>query len=314
MGQRSRPSLCGYRIACHIAPCPLLIRLEVLEALDGLLWFGSGEEVSKRFSISQPTVSRYCRKALDLFGLTLDRQAGEWELLGDQNLLRLEREVHQLARGAGYRPLRLEATCWSAAALCADLTPAWMLGLSESVGVKRNLQLLKDRVVDCWLAGLPDLPASVQADLVSIQLARMPVFFTCAPGHPLLQRRHLDFFDIAPFPMLPLPVGFYPRIESSLKSIGLWNAGVPVARHRRDQWEGMAESGLMVGYGTPLSLRAGGGRLCRLPLNLPFDSGYSLIVHRDLLLHPLFNGLTDFLLARIRNLALEYPEIAVVYG
>ena len=125
-----------------------MVELDQLMALDGLQWLGSGDEVAKRYGISQATVSRACRKVLKTFGLQLERQNGECELIGDQTLLRLERDVHQQARLAGLRPLRLEATYWSAPTLCDTLPAGWLLGRSNIVGVRRNVQLLQDGVVD----------------------------------------------------------------------------------------------------------------------------------------------------------------------
>lgn len=71
-----------------------MVELDQLVALDGLQWLGSGEEVARRYSISQATVSRACHKVLRLFDLRFERQNGELELIGDQTLLRLERDVH----------------------------------------------------------------------------------------------------------------------------------------------------------------------------------------------------------------------------
>ena len=243
----------------------------------------------------------------------MERVNGEWQIYGDQALLRLEREVHQLARRMRCRPLRLEATCWSAPTLCANLTPDWMLGRSDIVGVNRSFQLLEDRVVDCMIAGLPDLPTSSHPSLTSIQLTRMPVFFTCAPGHPLLKQQHLDYADIAEFPLLAPPHGTCPLVEHSLKSIGLWNDELHRGRSRRDGWERLADSEVAIGYATPLSMNVRGGSLCRLPLLLPFDSGDALVVCHDFLAHPLLEELIDCLLTRIHELVGECPEIDVVY-
>ncbi|MFZ0407501.1 MAG: LysR substrate-binding domain-containing protein [Cyanobium sp.] len=288
-----------------------MVGLEVLEALDGIQWLGSGEETSKRFAISQPTISRHCKKALTTFGLSLQRQNGEWDIIGDQTFLRMERKIHQLARRSGYRQLRLEATYWSAPTLCTTIPPNWMLGRSNIVGIKRNFQLLQERIVDCWIAGLPDVPTSAQPDLVHIPLTRLPVFFTCAPEHPLLQRQRLDYSDIAKFPTLALPSGSYPLVEEALKRIGLWNDGVRMTRYRRDKWEGKSEEELVVGYGTSLSMKASGGALCRLPLFLPFDSGDVLITQRDFLAHPALSELHNRILSRARAIAQEHPEMTV---
>jgi hypothetical protein len=41
------------------------------------------------------------------------------------------------------------------------------------------MQLVQDRVVDGWLAGLPDLPNGDHPTLTAIVLSRLPVLFTC---------------------------------------------------------------------------------------------------------------------------------------
>ena len=290
-----------------------MVEAEVLEALDGLQWLGSGEDVARRFGVSQSTVSRHSRKVLRVFDLEMERHNGEWELIGDQTFLKLERQVHQQARWAQPqgRPLRLEATYWTAQTLCDPVPTGWMLGRSNIVGVRRNFDLLEAGIVDCWIAGLPDLPTADQSDLAAITVSRMPVFFTCAPGHPLLKRKALSFDDIAEFPTLALPKGSYPLVEQGLRQIGLWTDGVRMHRYARDKWEGRTEADLVVGYGTPLSLRVSGGDLCRLPLRLPFSSGDALVFKRDLLRHGRLEELLMELRSRLRSLAQIEPEIEV---
>jgi hypothetical protein len=286
-----------------------LVGIQVLEALDGLQWLRTGEEVAKRFSISQPTVTRYCLKALQVFELELERRDGEWELNGDQTLLLMERRVHQMARLEGLSQLRLEATYWNATTYCSALPSEWLLGQSNIVGVARNLRLLREYVIDCWVAGLPDIPQSDDPDLGAVVLTEMPVFFTCPPEHPILKRESINYCDIAEFPTLALPTGAYPLVEQSLSALGLWNDGVMMTRYRRDSWEGRSEAELVIGYATPLSMLVSGGNLCRLPLSLPFRSGDALVTRRELLSHPLFESLLDCLNTRIASLSLEVDEV-----
>ncbi len=288
-----------------------MVELEILEALDGLQWLRSGEEVARRFGISQPTVSRSCRKALDTFELTMERIDGEWELVGDATFLQLEREVHQMARWLGHRPLRLEATYWSAPSLNQVLPHDYLLGLSNIVGVKRNFQLLRERIVDFWIAGLPDLPTDNEPELTAVVLSRMPVFFTCAPDHPLASQEQLTYDDIAAYPTLALRQGDYPEVEQALKAIGLWSDGSRMTRYRRDRWEGRAESELVIGYGTPLSLQVAGGNLVQLPLQLPFESGEALVFRKEFALHPRVKELLEHLSTWLQQLATEIPEIKV---
>ncbi|MEY4431627.1 MAG: hypothetical protein RLZZ533_1563 [Cyanobacteriota bacterium] len=289
-----------------------MIEQQVLEGLDGLQWLGSGEEASRVLGISQATVSRYSQRVLQLFGLRMERQQGEWQLIGDASFLQLERRVHQVARRMGHRPLRLEATYWSAPTLCADLPAQWRLGRSNIVGVARNLQLVQERIVDAWIAGLPDLPGADHPELTAIVLSHMPVVFTCSPGHPLLQLQQPSLEDVAAFPSLALPAGSYPVVEAELRRIGLWNDAIRMRRYRRDRWEGRVENDLVVGYGTPLSLRVCGGQLCPLPLQLPFHSGDALVVHRDFLGHPALETLLGHLRTNLQQLAQEHPEITLI--
>jgi DNA-binding transcriptional LysR family regulator len=169
-----------------------LIDLHVLEAFDALLWLRTAEEVERRYGTTQATISRYRKRCLALFELALERRQGEWELIGDSSILLRERQVHQLARWRGYRPLRLEATYWSAPLLSTPALAGWVLGVSNIVGVRRTFQLVEERVVDALITGLPDLPTQRHPDLIAIPIIRMPVFYVAAPEHPLFSRAQLS--------------------------------------------------------------------------------------------------------------------------
>jgi DNA-binding transcriptional LysR family regulator len=289
-----------------------VIDLDTLAAFDGLQWLRTGEEVEKRFGVSGSTISRQSQRCLRRFGLRLERREGEWHVVGDATLLQMERRVHQTARWLGHRPLRLEATYWSGPLLATPTPPGWILGLSSIVGIPRNFQLVRDRIVDAFLTGLPDLPEPDDPDLTALVLSSMPVFFVAAPDHPLRGQSRLSLAEIARFPSLALPPNSYPRVEAGLRRIGLWNDPVRMNRYRRDLWEGRAEADLTIGYGTPLSLEVSGGSLVRLPLALPFRSGEALVVRRESLDHPKLLALRQLLLGRLRQLAERHPEIEVL--
>lgn len=289
-----------------------MIDLDTLAAFDGLQWLRTGEEVEKRFGVSGSTISRQSQRCLRRFGLRLERREGEWHVVGDATLLQMERRVHQTARWVGHRPLRLEATYWSGPLLATPTPPGWILGLSSIVGIPRNFQLVRDRIVDAFLTGLPDLPEPDDPDLTALVLSSMPVFFVAAPDHPLRGQSRLSLAEIARFPSLALPPNSYPRVEAGLRRIGLWNDPVRMNRYRRDLWEGRAEADLTIGYGTPLSLEVSGGSLVRLPLELPFRSGEALVVRRESLDHPKLLALHRLLLGRLRELAQHHREIEVL--
>ncbi|MEB3331008.1 MAG: LysR substrate-binding domain-containing protein [Synechococcaceae cyanobacterium] len=289
-----------------------VIDQDTLAALDGLQWLRTGEAVENCFGFHTATVSRHSRRCLERFGLKLRREQGEWCLAGDSTLLQMERRVHQAARWLAHRPLRLEATYWSGPLLCVPTPSRWLLGDSSIVGVQRNFQLVRERIVDVFLAGLPDLPARDDPDLAALLLCSMPVFYVAAADHPLSRVASLSVDEIARFPSLALPSGSYPLVESALKTLGLWNDPVRMGRYRRELWEGRAEEELVIGYGTPLSLEVSGGALVRLPLELPFRSGEALVVRREFAEHDDLLSLRKRLLERLRSLSLRHPELEVL--
>lgn len=289
-----------------------MVDLDALTALDALQWLRTCEEVSKRFGLSQATVSRQSRRCLDLFGLDLQRIEGEWNTIGDSTILALERCVHQVARWQGRRPLRLEATYWSGPLLCTPVPDDWILGLANIVGVPRNFQLVRERIVDVCLTGLPDCPPDSDPELTSIALSKMPVFFVVRPGHPLINRTQLSFADIAQYPTLGLPPGSYPRVEACLKELGFWNDHVRMFRYKRENWEAKTEAELTIGYATSLSMEVSGGELVRLPLELPFTSGEVLVCRRDFIDHPRLLSLLNLLHARLAGLAERYGDIQLL--
>ena len=185
-----------------------------------------------------------------------------------------------------------------------------MLGLCNIVGVTRNLQLVRDRIVDVFLAGLPDLPDPNDPDLTAIVLADLPVFYVARPDHPLVGQHELSVDQIAQFPSLGLPQGAYPKVEEALRVLGLWNEPVRMGRYRRELWEGRAESDLVIGYGTSLSLEISGGELVRLPLELPFRSGEALVVRREHAERPELLALQHCLLERLQQLARRHLDLS----
>lgn len=286
-----------------------MVELHLLEALDALLWLRSGDQVIQCYGVSAASTSRYHRKCLQRFGLAMERWNGEWELVGDQSLLLRERQVHQLARWRGWRPLRLEASYWLGPTLREPALDGWLLGLANIVGVPRNLQLLQERIVDAWVGSFPDCPGADHPALVTIPLTRMPVAFVVGEGHPLLRRARVTTADVAAFPTLALPEQAYPRVEQALKSLGLWNEDVPMTRYRRELWEGRAERELVVGYGTSFSLAVSGQGLHRLPLQLPFEAGDALVLQRCFLGHPRLRALLRQLHARLAPLVERHDDV-----
>lgn len=288
-----------------------MLTLECLASLDLSLWLRSGQAAGQRLGLNQSSVSRKCNQALELFGLELVKQDQEWSLQGDAALLQLERRVHQLARWQDLAPLRLEATYWSGPLLATPAPAGWLLGTCDIVGVGLPVALLRQRVIDGWIAAGPDWPDPDDPELVALPLCRYPVHLVVGPNHPLLNQGPISWDDVAAFPSLALPPGTYPKVEACLKQLGLWNAPVRMRRYRRERWEGQTEADLTIGYATVLSERVAGS-LVRLPLDLPLNSGESLVVRREFGPHPHTLALAAELHRRLEAFAAAAPELTLL--
>jgi hypothetical protein len=92
----------------------------------------------------------------------LKRQAAEWQVIGDQRLLSLQRRVHQHVRFQSSQPLRLDAQHWSGPQLLTPAPTGWILGNLNFLEYQRPEQLLRERIIDAWLASYADTPIRIR--------------------------------------------------------------------------------------------------------------------------------------------------------
>ena len=72
------------------------------------------------------------------------------------------------------------------------------------------------------LVGLLDVPEQDDDKFLVVNLTRYPSCFLVDRMHPLLERRDkLVLDDLHDFPVLSLPDGAFPKIQSHLKGLGL---------------------------------------------------------------------------------------------
>lgn len=229
-----------------------MVGLDDLTTLDLLLWLGRGAAVSKRLKVNQSTVSRKAAAVADTFDMLLQRNSDGWELMGDPQLVRMERHVHQISRLRKGCDLRLDADPWlGPALLSAPRCGAWITGCYRFCSHHRPVRLLHERVLDCWLTVLSQEIAPIQrSELTVIELGSMPLQLTVARDHPLAQEHSLDLGDLLRFPRLNLPSGVLPTLESMIRENGLWDSPQMVEHYSPDDWEGKAahEAGLLYGH------------------------------------------------------------------
>lgn len=292
-----------------------VVSVEVLAALDALLWLRTGDRAAAYLQCTQSTVSRHSRRCLQVFDLALEKRSGEWCLQGDQTLIDLERGVHQLLRWRQGRGLRLDSQHWCGHLLATELPNAWTCGNANYFEGHRPLELVLHGVIDAWLCSAPDLPD--HPDLHAIQLTAMPLGLMVRPGHPLLARGdQLTFADLADYPVLPLPDGAFPKAQRILEERNLWSCPERDRRVQQAEWFGTVPvEELMISFGTPFHRVTGFLEGCvPLPLRLPLTVGEALVVKRDFAGSPHWYSLLAALVGRATQLASGLEDVEVLLG
>jgi hypothetical protein len=250
-----------------------MVLVEELDALDLLIWLGSGSAVAQRLGCDQSTISRRSRQCQ--------------QVLRDNAMLQLQREVHQLYRLRQGRQLRLDASLLAAPLLGGAQPEGWIAGHLNRLGWRRPLQLLQDRILDAWITAMGQELGQLEGlDVCRIPLARTPLLLASQPDHPLLRQSRLQLSDVGHLPRLAPRQGRYPRTERLLGAKGLENGG----QHR--------SGSLMLHYGTAFSL-AHQPSLRPLPLDLGVSTELTLVVRRDLVEQPSVGALVHELRQRL---------------
>jgi DNA-binding transcriptional LysR family regulator len=286
-----------------------VIPLEQLAALDLSLWLGTGKAAAQHLHTNQSTVSRQRRAVLQSLDLRLVRRNGQRRLVGDLELLAAERWVHQLARLKGKAPLRVEGTFSSGPWFLRQPLAGWINGSFLLPGRELPLELLRERVIDAWVASYqPDLPDPDDPQWWVLDLVHQPVRLLAAPNHPLVGVRRPSADDLRRFPSLALPAGWFPRTEAILRGQGLWQEEVRMSRYDPADWEGRCGDGVTLTYGQSLTEALQPGTV-RLDWDLGLISGEALVVRRDLIDWPPIQKLAAELRRRARAVAGRFADV-----
>lgn len=288
-----------------------MISVEWLEALDHLIWLRTGQRAAEALACTQPTVSRNSRKCLDTFGLQLNRSSSEWQLIGDTYLLNLERQVHQQRRWMRDLTLRLEAQHWSVPGLDQLELPQWQRGNFNQLDYAQPLALLEQGVIDAWICSAPDAP--VRPGLAALRLTTMPMHLMVPCGHPLLDRQDpIDWDDLLPYPVLPLPSGSFPLFEAALERCGLLPSAAREQAIKESDWYGRVPvESMLIGYASPLTMHLYGDAWVRLPKRLPVEVGDVLMVREPFRDHPRTHELMARLLQHLSTLAAPHSDVVL---
>lgn len=286
-----------------------MVSLEELSALDLQIWLRTGLAAARAASCNQSTISRRVERTLGLFQLQLRRRGGEWQLRGDTQLLRMERELHQLARFRGQEPLRLEIAPLMVPLLAEPAPRGWCLGCGDILGLALPLQLLRERILDAWLVdNIVDLPPPDDPEFARFDLGRYPLWVAAIDGHPLVGETGLSLADLQRFPVPQTPQHLFPNTSQIFTALGL--AGVALRSRRYDpaDWEGRTADGISLTYATPFNL-SNHPELRRLDSEPLLTNGLALVVRRDQGHQPVLQTLRAEVLRRLQALHHRLPTL-----
>jgi hypothetical protein len=218
----------------------------------------------------------------------------------------------ELARLKGKAPLRVEGTFSSGPWFLRQPWAGWINGSFLLPGRELPLELLRERVIDAWVASYqPDLPDPDDPQWWVLDLVRQPVRLLAAPNHPLVGVRRPSADDLGRFPSLALPAGWFPRTEAILRGQGLWQEEVRMSRYDPADWEGRCGDGVTLTYGQSLT-EALQPTTVRLDWDLGLITGEALVVRRDLVDQPAVQQLVEHLLQQARLLAARFDDVELV--
>ena len=284
-----------------------MISVADLKYLDFQIWLRSGEECARRLFTTQSTISRRNAETLKTLDLKTKRdEFGDWIIEGDETLLNMERNIHQIYRlGNSEENLRLEATYWSGPTLATPVPEGWVNGVWNHVGMARPLHLIRKGIIDAWISSYqPDLPEPDNPDFAVIDLCKTPVKLVANKHHPLANKKNICKQDLESYPSLSLPKGWFPLTEEKLRSHGLRSTEAIMKKHKKEQWEGKTEDQLTLSYATCLGLEVM-KNLSVLDYDLNLTSGESLVVKKNLV----DNQKIQLLLSCLRKRVIEKSKI-----
>jgi DNA-binding transcriptional LysR family regulator len=288
-----------------------MLSIELLQALDDLIWLGSEAQAAELSHCNQSTICRRAKQAAKIFSLHLIKINHEWRITGPSNLLTLERHVHQLYRFQSNSRLRVESDHWVGQRFATCLPGFWIHGKPRRIGIDKPMRLLRERVIDAWISStISDLPATDDPTYQVYQLAQMPVEIACATDHPLVHSKQLSRDDLLQFPSLALPSHLYPNFSIQMRSKGLWTETSMMRSYAFGQWEARAMGSLTTIPTNVLSTHANAKLTC-LDFDIGINDCFALVARRDMAEQAAVQALLETLQRWLAQEAIQKPALAI---
>jgi hypothetical protein len=175
-----------------------MISQHELESFDLLQWLGTGGLAASQLCCNQATVSRQAHHVQATFGISLKRlPGGAYGMTGNDRLLRLERQVHQVARFLGRRPLRLHLITGKGH-LAKGLPHGWCCNPPSRLEPRVDgAALLDNYVLDACIMQRPQVASLDPQRFCVIELLSSPLYLVSNGSHALSHEKGIKAADLA---------------------------------------------------------------------------------------------------------------------
>jgi hypothetical protein len=175
-----------------------MISQHELESFDLLQWLGTGELAASQLCCNQATVSRHAHHVQQTFGISLKRlPGGAYGITGNDRLLKLERQVHQVARFLGRRPMRLHLITGKGH-LAKGLPQGWCCNPPSRLEPwVDGAALLDSYVLDACIMQRPQVVSLYPQRFCVIELLSSPLYLVSNGSHALSHEKGIKAADLA---------------------------------------------------------------------------------------------------------------------
>ena len=282
-----------------------MLESEDLFSLDALLWLESGRRAGAMLGVNQSTMSRRSRDCLKRLGLSLEHCLSAEPRDPMQELLLLERQLHQLHRLRGGAPLRLLANAWVRLHLLEPPPSGWIVPDADLAPPHADpLGLLEARIVDAAVLSGPEVRDLDRRRWRVVDLSALPLQILVPKGHPLVRERTLAGADLA----MLAPLAFAPYVPLPVqRTMALLYGQLGAGRGAIDApASAAAPPALAPCMATPLTRQLWPGHVA-LDVSLPVPASDHLVVLRELPWAPGFEQVLDHVQRRLQQLRAAVP-------
>ena len=197
---------------------------------------GNGVKAAKVMRCDQSTISRKVLDNCKFFNIELQKEKGEWNILGDVSLINKQRALHQIYRLNGYAPKRISLPINFRGITSKPIGQGWHGYIDRILNPLWKLELLRQSIVDAILCTEADeIPAVAAEDFHCIQIASKEL--RLITNKEQISENTGKNIQVTPLPVLVPDNNFWPLRSNQLRLTGHKLKSAAGHRYSEKNWE-----------------------------------------------------------------------------